>query len=81
LNYWIVNCGYRESIGEPDAETMGSTPLLTKIDWHLELSFIRVPSPKFFFSHMLHMFIVKLFIGILGESFEIQVFGYVLYRF
>ena len=30
LNYWIVNCGNRESIGEPDAETMGSTPLVTK---------------------------------------------------
>ena len=45
---------------------MGSTPI-NKIDWHLEV-FFRVPSPKFYFV----IFIIKVFIGMLGESFEIQ---------
>ena len=74
---WILNCGNWEPIGEQDGETMGSTPLLIKIDCHLDVFFlIRVPSNKFYF---LCLLLYKVFIGILGESPKTSFWQYFIY--
>ena len=51
----------------------GLNHLLINIDCHMEV-FIRVPS------HKLDS-IIKVFIGVEGEGFDIQIWQYILYRF
>jgi hypothetical protein len=69
---WIFNCVKWESIGEQDSKTMGSTvqPLLMKN---------RLPPGGFLLgSHLtsfIFLIIIKVFIGILGQSFEIKFFA------
>ena len=55
---------------------MGSIPINKNRDCHLEV-FYQGPISQVLF----YFFLIKVFIGILGESFDIQFFGNIFYRF